>query len=212
MASTVQPYFISDSGDNPTAGGSGDATWTLGRLLKRLESVPDSPEVTIYASIPGPEAVRIAYEAGIGATITVTAGAAVDNVHAGPITMTGKVHAIKRGDPWAEMEVVLHTCNTFVIITKFRKPYHLERDFIDLNLNPRSANMVIVKIGYLEPELYDMAADWMLALTPGGVDQDLKRLGHRRVIRPVWPLDTTFDSEPDLAARIIPMSDQPLPP
>jgi microcystin degradation protein MlrC len=67
-----------------------------------------------------------------------------------------------------------------------------------------------VKIGYLEPELYDMAKDWMLALTPGGVDQDLERLGHQRIRRPMWPFDKTFHTQPDLTARILPMSNEPL--
>ena len=31
------PYVISDMGDNPTAGGAGDVTWTLNELLKRNE-------------------------------------------------------------------------------------------------------------------------------------------------------------------------------
>ncbi|UYG16623.1 hypothetical protein BRM3_13635 [Brachybacterium huguangmaarense] len=29
----------------------------------------------------------------------------------------------------------------------------------------------------------------MMALTPGGVDQDLVRLGHRRIERPMIPFD-----------------------
>jgi len=37
LASTSRPYFISDSGDNPTAGGSGDMTWGLTKLLARPE-------------------------------------------------------------------------------------------------------------------------------------------------------------------------------
>jgi microcystin degradation protein MlrC len=71
---------------------------------------------------------------------------------------------------------------------------------------------VVVKIGYLEPELWDMArhGDWMLALTPGGVDQDLKRLGHQRIGRPMWPFDGdgAWKEEPDLEARIVPMSNE----
>ncbi|ABY24499.1 conserved hypothetical protein [Renibacterium salmoninarum ATCC 33209] len=61
-----------------------------------------------------------------------------------------------------------------------------------------------MKIGYLEPELFDMAAGWMLALTPGGVDQDLQRLGHHRILRPMFPYDDNF--LPDLSARQIPAS------
>jgi microcystin degradation protein MlrC len=210
LASTSRPYFISDSGDNPTAGGSGDMTWGLTKLLAREEFKDPSGPVVIYASVPGPKAVNTAVKAGIGATVTVTAGAEVDNIHAGPLTMTGRVHSIKHGDKDAVIEVVLQVGSVFAILTELRKPYHHESDFTDLNLHPRSADIVIVKIGYLEPELYDMAKDWMLALTPGGVDQDLVRLGHHRIRRPMWPFDKKIEKPPDLTARIIPMSNKPL--
>ncbi|KAI1503165.1 hypothetical protein F5X99DRAFT_117221 [Biscogniauxia marginata] len=209
LASEKRPYFISDSGDNPTAGGSGDVTWGLTQLLARPEFKDASGPKAIYASVPGPEAVRKAAEAGVGATVTVTAGAEVDNIHAGPITVTGRVHSIKYGDVHAQLEVVLQIGSVFTILTELRKPYHHERDFTELDLVPRSADIVIVKIGYLEPELYDMAGDWMLGLTPGGVDQDLERLGHKRIKRPMWPFDREFD-EPDLSARILEMSNEPL--
>ncbi|KAI0429413.1 MlrC domain-containing protein [Xylaria sp. FL1042] len=209
LQSKKRPFFISDSGDNPTAGGSGDVTWGLTQLLARSEFKDESGPVVIYASVPGPRAVERAVEAGVGAIITVTAGAEVDNIHAGPLTMTGRVHAIKHGDRHAEIEVVLQVGSVYAILTKLRKPYHLERDFTELNIAPRSADIVIVKIGYLEPELYDMAQDWMLGLTPGGVDQDLARLGHKRILRPMWPFDREFE-EPDLSCRIIEMSNERL--
>ncbi|RFU26951.1 hypothetical protein B7463_g9393, partial [Scytalidium lignicola] len=210
LKSSARPYFISDSGDNPTAGGSGDVSWGLTQLLARPEFKEASGPSVIYASVPGPEAVRIAVEASVGATVTVTAGAEVDNIHAGPITMTGRVHAIKHGDKDALIEVVIQVGSVFAILTQLRKPYHKEHDFTDLNLKPRSADIVIVKIGYLEPELYDMAADWMLGLTPGGVDQDIERLGHHRIHRPMWPFDRKFETLPDLSARAIAPSNEPL--
>ncbi|KAJ9240321.1 hypothetical protein DTO169E5_4109 [Paecilomyces variotii] len=210
MASSARPFFISDSGDNPTAGGSGDMTWGLIRLLERPEFKNPSGPTVIYASVPGPRAVQTAVEAGIDAIVTVTAGAEVDNIHSGPVTLTGRVHYIKHGDRDAVTEVVIQVGSIFAILTKLRKPYHYEHDFTDLNLQPRSADIVIVKIGYLEPELYDMAADWMLGLTPGGVDQDLVRLGHCRIRRPMWPFDKHFAQQPNLTARIIPLSNEPL--
>ena len=93
-----------------------------------------------------------------------------------------------------------------VIVTKKRKPYHREADFTRLGLNPRETDIVVVKIGYLVPELYDMRADWIMALTPGGVDQDLERLPYERIQRPMFPLDPDMD-DPDLSARLIPSSD-----
>jgi len=209
LASKSRPYFISDSGDNPTAGGSGDMTWGLTKLLARSEFKEPSGPTVIYASVPGPKAVHTAVKAGVGSIVTVTAGAEVDNLHAGPITLTGRVHSIKHGDKDAVIEVVLQVGSVFAILTELRKPYHHEHDFTDLDLYPRSADIVIVKIGYLEPELYDMAKDWMLALTPGGVDQDLERLGHHRIRRPMWPFDKKFETQPDLTARILPLSNEP---
>ncbi|ATY66043.1 Microcystin LR degradation [Cordyceps militaris] len=206
-----RPFFISDSGDNPTAGGSGDVTWGLTKLLARPEFRSlDAGYTVIYASVPGPAAIAVAVAAGVGANVTVTAGAEVDNLHAPPLTMTGRVHAIKHGDKDAETEVVLRVGCVYAILTRLRKPYHKEKDFTDLNLDPRSADIVIVKIGYLEPELYDMAKGWMLGLTPGGVDQDLERLGHRRIRRPMWPFDKVFEHVPNLSTRWIAKSNKPL--
>jgi hypothetical protein len=54
-----------------------------------------------------------------------------------------------------------------------------------------------------------MAADWKMALTPGGVDQDLPRLGHRRIRRPMFPFDREMP-DPDLRARLVPSSDEEL--
>lgn len=55
-----------DSGDNPTAGGAGDVTWTLKEILARPEFKKESGPSVIYASIPGPELVKNAITAGIG--------------------------------------------------------------------------------------------------------------------------------------------------
>ena len=93
-----------------------------------------------------------------------------------------------------------------VIVTQKRKPYHKEIDFTRLGLQPRQAAIVVVKIGYLEPELYGMKADWIMALTPGGVDQDLERLPYKRIKRPMFPFDKNM-KDPDLSVRMVPSSD-----
>ena len=209
LGSDARPYFISDTGDNPTAGGAGDVTWGLEQVLARPEFKDPGGPTVIYASVPGPAAVEAAREAGVGATVTVTAGAQVDDRHAGPLTMTGVVHAVRQGDRDAETEVVLRVGSVYAILTALRKPYHYEHDFTDLALDPRGADLVIVKIGYLEPELFDMSAGWKMALTPGGVDQDLVRLGHRRIRRPMFPFDPEM-AEPDLTGRVIAPSNEPL--
>ncbi|MBX3253183.1 MAG: M81 family metallopeptidase [Chitinophagaceae bacterium] len=207
VASDKRPFFISDSGDNPTAGGAGDVTWTLREILARTEFKSPNGPTLIYASIPGPELVQQAVAAGVGGKVDGFAGAVVDARYAPPVKIAGTVTAIEHGDKNAETEVVIKMGSVSVIVTKKRKPYHKEIDFTRLKLEPRKAAIVVVKIGYLEPELYNMRADWLLALTPGGVDQDLERLPYKRIKRPMFPLDKEM-TDPDLSARFIPSSDE----
>ena len=203
--SDKKPFIISDMGDNPTAGGAGDVTWTLHELFKRPEFQREDGKKLIYASIPGPELVKSAIEIGVGGQIDAEAGAQVDNRFAPPIRLRGEITAINEGDE--NTEVVIKSGNIYTIVTESRRAYHYVRNFTDLGLNPQEADILVVKIGYLVPELYDIRADWLMALTPGGVDQDLLRLPYKRINRPMYPLDPDMD-DPDLNAQFIPLSDE----
>lgn len=205
IASTKAPFVISDMGDNPTAGGAGDVTWTLGEILKRKEFKDENGPSLIYASIPGPELVEQALKLGVGKKVKARVGAMVDDRYAPPIELSGIITAIKQGDRNAETEVVVKIGSVSVIVTNKRKPYHYLVDFTDLDLDPKKSDIVVVKIGYLVPELYNMRGDWLMALTPGGVDQDLERLGYKRINRPMFPLDADME-DPDLSVRFIPLS------
>lgn len=205
VASDKRPFIISDMGDNPTAGGAGDVTWTLKEIFARKEFKSEKGKSLIYASIPGPGLVEKAVQVGVGGKVDEFAGAEIDNRYAPPVKITGTVKAIEHGDRHAETEVVVQVGSVNVIVTKKRKPYHYEADFTRLGLNPRESDIVVVKIGYLVPELYDMRADWIMALTPGGVDQDLERLEFKRIKRPMFPFDNNMD-DPDLTAKLVPVS------
>jgi len=204
LASDKKPFIISDMGDNPTAGGAGDVTWTLHELFKH-PALQTSGKTLIYASIPGAEFVRKAIEAGVGGEIDATAGAEVDDRFAPPIRLKGVITAIKEDS--TNSEAVVKSGTIYTIVTEKRNAYHYEKQFTDLGLNPREADILVVKIGYLVPELYDMRGDWIMALTPGGVDQDLLRLPYKRVPRPIFPLDPDME-DPDLSSRFIPLSDE----
>lgn len=207
FVSDKHPFFISDTGDNPTAGGAGDVTWTLTQLLARPAfQKPDGPSL-IYASIPAPELIKKAIAVGVGGHVAGVAGATVDARFAPPIPLSGTVESIVHGDQNAEVEAVIRVGSIHVIITQKRKPYHKEIDFTRLGLKPRESDIVVVKIGYLEPELYAMQKGWIMALTPGGVDQDLFRLPYKRIKRPMFPFDKDM-AKPNLSAQFIPLSGQ----
>ncbi|MDR0427823.1 MAG: M81 family metallopeptidase [Dysgonamonadaceae bacterium] len=201
IASDKKPFFISDMGDNPTAGGAGDVTWTLTELLKYNEFQSGEGKTLIYASIPGPEFVDKAFEAGIGNKVEGFAGAKVDNRYAPPIKLSGTVTSLY--DDSSNREVVVQTGSISVIVTEVRKGFHYIREFEKHGLDIKNTDIVVVKLGYLVPELYEAQADWMMALTPGGVNQDLPALPYKRINRPMFPLDRDM-SMPDLSARLIP--------
>jgi len=50
-----------------------------------------------------------------------------------------------------------------------------------------------------------MRAAWIMALTPGGVDQDIEHLPYKRIQRPMFPFDSAMQ-DPDLSARLVPAS------
>ncbi len=204
VESETRPFFISDMGDNPTAGGAGDVTWTLNEILNHKDLNTNTSPTVIYASIPGPKLIEEALKVGKGGEVSALVGAEVDNRYSPPIKLTGIVEAIKEGDKNAEVEVVVKINNCKVIVTKKRKPYHYEKDFTELGLDIRNTDIVFVKIGYLVPELFAIQKDWLMALTPGGVDQDLKRLEYKRIQRPMFPIDD-FEEMPDLKTKFIPV-------
>ncbi|MFF3643293.1 M81 family metallopeptidase [Streptomyces sp. NPDC002564] len=204
VASDRRPFLISDSGDNPTAGGAGDLAYMLGKLLDH-DDIRAGRVTAVHPGITDPVAVARCFDAGVGAEVTLGVGGKVDAQHGGPYELTGTVVALQRAtdqkdraeggayDRGVDMAAV-RTGGLTVILVERRKPFHTLADFTGpadggLGIDPRTYDLVVVKIGYLEPELHDMAADWLLALTPGGVDQDLLRLGHHRVERPLYPFD-----------------------
>jgi microcystin degradation protein MlrC len=206
LNSDTKPYIISDMGDNPTAGGAGDVTWTLKRLLERAEFKNENGPSLIYASIPGPKLIENAKNLKVGDYVEGFVGAEVDDRFSPPILLKGTIKSKKIGDINAKTEVVVQSGSISIIVTAKRKPYHYIKDFTDLNLDPKSIDILMVKIGYLVPQLYDINKGWIMALTPGGVDQDLFRLDYKRIERPMFPIDE-FESEPDLSAVFVPLSD-----
>lgn len=201
-AGKQRPYFISDSGDNPGAGGTGDVTWTLTELLHDPRLTSDDAPVVYVASIFDQQAINELWSLSVGDPVDVVAGARVDDRVSPPVRVTGELVSKWSGDPSAGRIVVVRRGGLRIVITEFRKAYHDVEDFSAIGLDPTAADIIVTKIGYLEPTLYDIAHGWTLALTPGPVDQDLERLGHQRINRPMYPYDR-FDSDPDLEARVL---------
>jgi len=201
LASRDRPFFISDSGDNPTAGGAGDVAFMLERLLAHPD-LRSGRATAIWASVVDPSAVLRCIDATEGATVDLRVGGAFGSTQGARVALRGIVQRIAHGDPIGGDIAVVASGGVRAVLTSRRKPFHFIRDFTQLGLEPAECDLTVVKIGYLVPDLYDAAKGWVLGLTPGGVDQDIVRLGHRALERPIYPLDPQMPA-PDLEPVVV---------
>lgn len=188
--------FLSDAGDNPTAGGAGDVPETLRELIGHPALAGDASADAIYASLADPEAVSRCRAAGPGQAVTVQVGGRLDPVHGRPLELSGIVQSLRTDDPVGGDIAVLACGGVRAILTSRRKPFHRRADFLDLHLDPLRHRLTVVKIGYLEPELAAMARRHYLILSGGGVPPDVASLPYRRLDGPRFPQDPDFEWTP----------------
>jgi microcystin degradation protein MlrC len=184
--------FITDTGDNPTAGATGDVPYFLSRLVER--DVPDA----VVAGLFDADGFRACASAGVGGTVTVSLGGKLDTAHGAPVTVTGTVERLFRPEPGERAVAVatLRARGIRILIPEVRHVFTRIEHFHQAGIEPLDHNMVVVKLGYLFPELHDVAPREILALSPGCADLELTRLPFQYVQRPIYPLDRDFDWEP----------------
>jgi microcystin degradation protein MlrC len=176
--------FITDSGDNVTAGAAGDGTLVLERLL--AHAVEDA----VLAGIVDPEAVQICEEAGVGAKVQFAVGGKIDNVFCKPLPIQGTVIQIKHLDEESKQTAAVLQVEgvTLVLLnwtTAFTDPAH----FRQVDIDPLAHKIVVVKEGYLFQGLRDIAPHAIMALTPGFANQIMEELEYKQLRRPIYPLD-----------------------
>jgi len=171
------PVFISESGDNVTAGAAGDVPVFLEMLLHAgLQDV-------LYAAIADPQAVQDCSLADPGGTVTLNLGGKLDSINAKPLRLEAKVLRVDSGVATVE-------CNGItILITDSRRPFHTLASFEPSGVDPLTKKIVVVKQGYLAPELRERCSTTFMALTPGFTDLRLKSLPYRCIQRPIYPLD-----------------------
>ncbi|MDR2921517.1 MAG: M81 family metallopeptidase [Tannerella sp.] len=209
VASKKKPFFISDMGDNPGGGGSGEVTWTLARVLKRPEFQSTKGKSLLYCSIPGSELVEAARKAGVGGQAEGYVGAMTDNSYEPPVWLSGTVVYVspapdpaQASDPQSGRRsniAIIKTGSIYVVVGTSSPTPPLDGTGVD----PSKMDIVMVKQGYLVNQWYNMQADWVMALTRGGVDQDFKSLPYKHIIRPMYPLDPDMP-DPELNVIFVP--------
>ncbi|HEY4200244.1 MAG TPA: M81 family metallopeptidase [Devosiaceae bacterium] len=190
IESRSHPVVLADSGDNPTAGGVSDRADVLAELLAQKASN------VVLAGITDRPAADAAYAAGVGADLDITIGATLDPSGSTPVSVTAEVQFLLPTEDTTRREAVLRVGGVSLVVTSRRRPFHDIADFTKLGLDPLRAHIVVVKSGYLSPELAPIANPSLMALSPGVVDQYVERLPRARTPRPTYPFDKGFDYQP----------------
>ncbi|KPP91414.1 MAG: hypothetical protein HLUCCA08_09230 [Rhodobacteraceae bacterium HLUCCA08] len=166
------PAILADSGDNPTAGGVGDRAEVLAALLAR------GHRGAVFAGIADPDAFA-ALQAGrpeilLGGTLGgggPRIGLTADAVHI------------------AQECAVADIAGNRVVITRRRRPFHDLATFAALGIDLDSHALLVVKSGYLSPDLRALPRRQVMALTDGAVSQDLAALANHHRPRGTFPFD-----------------------
>lgn len=180
-ASSKRPFFISDSGDNVTAGAAGDIPVIVEQLTS--SRVQDA----VVGCIVDREAFEACKEAGVGASLRLEIGGKLDRVNGHPLEVRGRVLNL------TENGAVFRVDKVDVILTAKRTAFTSPQDFMAYEIDPARRKIVAVKLGLLTAQLKKIAAQSMIALTPGFTNLSIERLGYRNLKRPMFPLDRDFD-------------------
>ena len=189
IASDTAPVILADSGDNPTGGGVGDRANLLAELIRQ------NAQGVIVAGITDKPATEAAFAAGVGAKLHLTVGATLDP-SGGKVSAEFEVLLVSDDPRSLAKQALLKTGDITLVVADRRRPYHNIADFELLGLHPAQAKIVVVKSGYLSPELAPLANPNLMALSEGVVDQYVERLERKRKLQPAYPFDTDFEFLP----------------
>ena len=189
-----KPCFLTDSGDNVTAGAPGGNTVVLRQVLaetdyhgKQILIAGITDKKLCESTLAGKQA---------GDHVEFDVGPEIDALSAkvhlsGTVISTGDLHNHYH-DP-----KVVGVCWTIkldekpvtVVIQSYSVSFAERAQYEQANVDLDGYDLIIVKQGYLYPELKAMASHYVMSLTDGACMQRTERLTYKKVIRPIYPLD-----------------------
>ena len=191
LAATTAPVVLAESGDNPTGGGVGDRAEVLAELMA------NDAQGVVFAGIADRAATEAAYAAGVGATVALQIGGSLDPSSMSVAAEAEVILLAETADAHLR-EAVVRIGGIDLVLTARRRPFHNIADFTRLGLDPRTAKIVVVKSGYLSPDLGPIANPSLMALSPGVVDQFVERLERQHKSVPQYPFDKDFAWAPEV--------------
>ena len=197
---SVGTVVLADAADATSSGASGDSNAILRACLEA------GYQGRTLMPLVDPSAVIAAKAAGIGATIRVPLGGAIDPARFEPITLEARVRLLSDGRFTNESDgtqwyggdtAVLEAGNHTFVVTSRAVSLYDRSLFLAHGRNPQHFDLVVVKSPHCRPEFYrDWAALYINVDAPGATSANLKSLGHTVCARPIFPLDADVSYVP----------------
>jgi microcystin degradation protein MlrC len=200
------PVIFTDAADATSSGATGDSNAILAALLATGYNRP------ALVPIVDPAAAAEAHRAGVGKTIRVRLGGALDPRFA-PVEVTAVVDMLSSGRAVLETSgnelnagpTAVLLAGNFTVIVMTRSVSLFDRAmFLAHGRDPRSYSLVVVKSPHCEPHMFDEWAEKDFNIdAPGATSANLRSLGHRICRRPMFPLDpeVAFTPAPEVFRR-----------
>src|ERR1043166_883562 len=182
--------FLTDSGDNVTAGTPGDIPLVWSALgERRVKSA-------VVAGIYDKQAVARCIEAGEGKTLKLSIGATIEKRFGPALETEAQIIRLITVD---QPQAVVRIGELEAILTTGPSGFTLLRHFQSCGIDPLSRRIVVVKQGYLYPELRKVAPRHIMLLTPGAGDMRVEQLTYIRRRKPVFPFEKDAAFNPAIA-------------
>lgn len=191
------PIYLSDSGDNPTAGASSDCTELLEQLIQD-QRASELKHPVLYGGLYDPEAT-LACKGKVGQQLHLSIGAKFDSKTSKPLEVTGTVKSYAQG--WGGMSfpkgdlALFHVNGVDIVLVQHHVGYTLPELFMELGVDPRDVELVVCKLGYLTQQHEEVAKRSIMALSKGNTNEDLCSIPFKKIQRPLFPLDQDFSYE-----------------
>ena len=189
-----KPSFITDSGDNVTSGAQGANTF----ILRQVLAVPDLHKKVLFAAIHDAKLCHALLSLPIDTVTNASVGMGFDSLSA-PVPLTLRVlykgiqegtHMYGEDGSYGPLVTVAVEGTPLVLtITDNNHSFVEEHQLDACGVDWKNFDIIVVKQGYIHPELKAAGALCVMSLTDGATPQDTRLIPFKRIMRPMFPID-----------------------
>ena len=193
LDANVAPVVVAEPADNAGGGAPSDNTSILRELIRR--KVANAGLGPIW----DPVAVRLCFDAGVGATLPLRIGGKIGPASGLPLDCAAEILALAESctQSFGPTKVPLGDCAAVrvghgvdvVLISTRTQALGLEL-FTNLGIDPRQKQLLVVKsTNHFMAAFGPIAKQVLYIDSDAPLSRDYRKIPYAKVLRPIWPLD-----------------------